>query len=67
MLVRCGSMEQMKACGLTSVKQQLKLKQLLSPQLKAEVPTHAVSVHGKLSMSAIKKLTPEERRLYLMK
>ena len=59
----------MKACGLTTVKQQLKLKCLLSSHLKTEpeVPAHAVSVHGKLSMSAIKQLTPEERQLYLMK
>ena len=60
----------MKACGLRTVKQQLPLKRLLLST--TEVPAHvttakSASGHGKLSMSALKQLTPEEKRLYLMK
>ena len=69
MLAACGSVEQMKACGLRTVKQQLQLKRLLST---TEVPAHittakSASGHGKLSMSTLKQLTPEEKRLYLIK
>lgn len=61
----------MRECGLTTVKQQLTLKKLLpmkeaTPLTSSPIPSRK-SESGKLSMPEIKKLTPEEKHLYLIK
>ena len=72
MLANSGSIEQLRLCGFKTVKQQLHLRKLLSNQSTVTTPTcsstAAVSVKaGKLSMSAIKDMSPEDKHLYLIK
>lgn len=69
MLCKSGTYDQMRACGLATVKQQLRLKKLLSPETEviSISPIPRKSEAGKLSMPAIKSLTAEDRRLYLIK
>ena len=77
-LVQSGSMEQFKYCGFTKVRDQLKLRKLLtgdhepSPSSKSVASmanniTIQVSSNGKLSLAEMKKLTPEEKSVYLIK
>ena len=62
-------MEQMIACGLRTVKQQLQFKKLLShvTEVSAKPEAKPISSHRKLSISAMKVLKPEEKRIYLIK
>lgn len=69
----CATMEQLCACGLKTVKQQLKLKRLVQS---AAIPTSSNSVKPfkdvkeekgrKLTRKEMKCLPPEEKRVYLM-
>ena len=73
MLSSCATMEQLKACGLRTVKQQLLLRKLLSPvqhSVAAASSTPAggtVASNSKLTISAMKAMSEEDRRLYLIK
>ena len=73
-LVLSGNMEQFKCSGFTKVKEQLKLRKLLTGDqepspLSTSVAsmtmpsniTIQVSSNGKLSLAEMKKLTPEEK------
>lgn len=74
-LAQSGTIEQFKSCGFTKVGDQLKLRKLLigdskqssSSKLVGNNVTIQVSSNGKLTLAEMKKLTPEERRVYLMK
>ena len=76
-LAHSGSIDQFKCCGFIKVKDQLKLKKLVlligdsvpssSSKLVGSNVTVNISSNGKLSLAEMKKLTPEERRVYLMK
>ena len=76
LLVLSGNMEQFKCCGFTKVKEQLKLRKLLTRDLEPSpsstsvasmaMPSNItiqVSSNGKLSLAEMKKLTPEEKRI----
>ncbi|KAL5510543.1 hypothetical protein EMCRGX_G006105 [Ephydatia muelleri] len=76
LLCQHGSMEQLKACGLKTVSEQLKLRKLIT--LTLEQPTKAAACDNspapegfggarkKLSLVELMKIPPEEKRLYLM-
>ena len=80
MLTSMGSVEQYKACGLLTVKDQLRLRKLIgkqcqspsqeqssaSDQSSASSTTHATPSRGKLSKKFLQDLTPEDKRVYLM-
>lgn len=82
MLVMMASMEQYKACGLATVKDQMKLRKLIGnlsdPGLSTETSSQSsasqssASSHigmpsgGKLNKKMLKELTPEDKRVYLM-
>ena len=72
----CASVDQLAACGLKTVKQQLALKRLVQS---SSTTTHPMSTANnrvikaerggkarKLTREEIKALPPEERRVYLM-
>ena len=65
-----GSVEQLNLCGLRTVKQQLQLMKLLVPITAAAVasPTTVMpSTSGKLMREEMKKMTPKEKCIYLIK
>ena len=64
MLTTCASVEQWRACGLHTVKQQLYLRKLVSgtsPQLTPTVNSTITSTDGKPTRAAMKAMTEEER------
>ena len=73
MLSSCATMEQLKACGLRTVKQQLLLRKLLSPVQHSVAAASSTPASGtvagtsKLTISAMKAMSEEDRRLYLIK
>ena len=68
MLATSGSIDQMKLCGFKTVNQQLKLRKLIaSPNPSAPQALLAVAKSGKLTLSVIKSLSPEDQKLYLIK
>ena len=72
MLSICASEAQLRACGLRTVKQQLHLRKLVSNMCTHPTPITSTtlastSADSKLTMSAMRAMTPEERWLYLMK
>jgi len=75
MLADNGSMDQLKSCGFIKVKDQLKLQKLLGGDYDSSSKglqltrsnNVTVSSNGKLTLAEMKKLTPEEKRLYLIK
>ena len=69
MLANSGTVEQLKLCGFKTVKQQLHLRKLLlSTNLQSTTPGIPVSAKaGKLTLSAIKDMSPEDKHLYLIK
>lgn len=81
MLTSMGSVEQYKACGLLTVKDQLKLRKLIGQQCQSPSEpqsspsdqssassslTIATPSRGKLSKKFLHDLTPEDKRVYLM-
>lgn len=79
-LANFGSMEQLKACGFATVKQQMRLRKLLlsvpasqsasSTSLPAHSACASAIVHhhtGKLTLGEIKQMSVEEKHLYLIK
>ena len=76
LLCQHGSMEQLKACVLKTVSEQLKLRKLI--KLTLEQPKIAAAFDNspalegfggarkKLSLVELMKIPPEEKRLYLM-
>eukprot|EP00731_Ephydatia_muelleri_P009432 Em0005g18a len=76
LLCQHGSMEQLKACGLKTVSEQLKLRKLITLTLKQPTNTAACDyspapegfggARKKLSLVELMKISPEEKRLYLM-
>ncbi len=74
MLATCGSSEQMQRCGLTKLKDEMKLKKLLLneghsvPQTCVSSSIGATGVADrKLKSSEMKALKPEEKHTYLIK
>ncbi len=81
MVINCATLEQLHACGLKTIKDQMKLQRLfgaLTNELQHTAsPTTSSgtssSTYGtpkgtrKLTLSEMKLLSPEEKRLYLMK
>ena len=75
MLCKTGTTDQLKACGLETVKDQLKLKRLIQGSEKICVVavteqvacgTSCIELNRKLSLSELGKISPEDRRIYLM-
>ena len=75
MLCKTGTIDQLKACGLETVKDQLKLKRLIQGSEKTSVVavteqvacgTSCIELNRKLSLSELGKISPEDRRIYLM-
>ena len=81
MLVTMGSMEQYKACGLATDKDQMKLRKLIgnisgpsagasSPSSASQSSTSSYSgttpSRGKHSKKMLQELTPEDKKVYLM-
>ena len=82
MLVTMGSMEQYKACGLATVKDQMKLRKLIgdlsdpgpstetssqSSASQSSASSHTgTQSRGKLNKKMLKELTLEDKRVYLM-
>ena len=65
-----ASSDQMKECGLVTIRDQLKFKKLLD-QLHSTVTKHSTNVDtnmhgvkGKRTLAQIKKMSAEEKRLY---
>ena len=77
MLTTCASVEQLRACGLRTVKQQLYLRKLVSGMSPPTSTVTAMSpptsimtatvTGNKLTMSAMRAMSEEDRRLYLIK
>ena len=81
MMLTCASMEQLQACGLKTVKAQMHFRKVAgtfmwgsspAPSVRSETSGSSTisstpSRTQKLKMKEIKQLTPEEKRLYLMK
>ena len=71
MLSTCASVEQLRACGLRTIKQQMYLRKLISAtntQMNTcKATTAAACADNKPTMSAMKAMSEEERRLYLIK
>ena len=74
MLVTLGSVEQYKACGLTTIKDQMKLRKLIGSSVSSQSSTSASSSsakvsttpsRGKLTKKFLQDLTPEDKRVYL--
>lgn len=76
-----GSMEQYKACGLATVKDQMKLRKLIgnlsrpsadassqssASQSSTSSYTGTTPSRGKLNKEMLRELTPEDKRVYLM-
>ena len=61
-----GTMEQLSACGLKTIKQQLLFRNLMKSQPVYEVNGSHQSGY-KLSMLALKNMKEEDKRLYLIK
>ena len=76
MLSTMGTVEQFKACGLNTVKDQMKLRKLVGKQAlsaaatssssSASGSTPATASKGKLTKKHLAELTPEDKRVYLM-
>ena len=74
-MVTCASMEQLQACGLKTVKLQMRFRKLTSSAVDSTNSGSTVSgtvsstpTRGrKLTQEGIKALTPEQKRLYLMR
>ncbi|KAL5487226.1 hypothetical protein EMCRGX_G019803 [Ephydatia muelleri] len=75
MLCKTGTTDQLKACGLETVKDQLKLKKLIQGSEKTSVVavteqvacgTSCIELNRKLSLPELGKISPEDRRIYLM-
>ena len=75
MLCKTGTTDQLKACGLETVKDQLKLKKLIQGSEKTSVVavteqvacgTSCMELNRKLPPSELGKISPEDRRIYLM-
>ena len=73
LLAKCGTIEQYKACGLRSIKQQMQLKRLLntdkrelegSSSLEREMSSKKFD--RKLKLLELRTISPEDRRIYLM-
>ncbi|KAL5510478.1 hypothetical protein EMCRGX_G006031 [Ephydatia muelleri] len=73
LLAKCGTIEQYKACGLRSIKQQMQLKRLLntdkrelegSSSLEREMSSKKID--RKLKLLELRTISPEDRRIYLM-
>ncbi|KAL5515074.1 hypothetical protein EMCRGX_G000192 [Ephydatia muelleri] len=73
LLAKCGTIEQYKACGLRSIKQQMQLKRLLntdkrelegSSSLEREMSSKKFD--RKLKLLELRTISPEDRRTYLM-
>ena len=73
----CATMEQLSACGLKGIKQQLKLKRLVASSQGAQGSQGAGTSHHtytdhdserprKLTRKELKLLPPEEKTVYLM-
>lgn len=78
MLASHGSIEQMKACGLKTVRQQMDLKKLISSAVNyhdesssfnsSSLSTTKFNVDDrKLSRKAMQEMTKEEKYIYLIK
>ena len=75
MLASNGSLEQMKACGLKTVRQQMHLKKLISSTAagihgnssSSSTSSATTNVDRKLSLTEIKKMKKEEKYIYLIK
>ena len=73
MLSSCAIMEQLKACGLRTIKQQLLLRKFLSPVQNSTAAANSTPASGtvastsKLTISAMKAMSEEDRWLYLIK
>ena len=75
MLPTSGSVDQFHACGLKTVKQQMKMKKLLLPAnvnpgststCTSSVSDKSPCCSGKLSKIELSGLSPEDKRVYLM-
>ncbi|KAL5506628.1 hypothetical protein EMCRGX_G008324 [Ephydatia muelleri] len=75
MLCKTGTTDQLKACGLETVKDQLKLKKLIQGSEKTSVVavteqvacgTSCIELNRKLSLPELGKISPEDRRIYHM-
>ena len=68
MLSTSGTIEQLKACGFTTVKQQMMLKRLLSTTAPASgsITPVASSRVRKLKKKEINDLSPQDKSVYLM-
>ena len=72
MLSSSGTQDQYKACGLRTVKDQMKLRKLLGPHNVSPHPQSSCSsagtttTGGKLSLKEMKILSPEDKQVYLM-
>lgn len=75
MLADNGSVDQLKSCGFIKIKDQLKLRKLLGSYNDSfskgkhlmQSSNITISSNGKLTLAEMKKLSPDEKRLYLMK
>ena len=69
MLAEQGSVEQLKECGLTTIKHQMKLKKFLQsipPPPPAFLPT-PVTTPTPSTKAELSKFPPEEKQTYLIK
>lgn len=71
LLSSSGSVDQLRACGFKTIKEQLKLKKLLSeeptqPSMAMDVKPNYKST-SKLTLSEMKCMSPDDKRLYLSK
>ena len=76
MLANTGTVEQLKLCGFKTLKQQLLLRKLLvssssaTPSSTPSAPaalSPGTSTGGKLTLSAMKTMSSEDKQLYLIK
>lgn len=68
MLANQGSLEQMQACGLKTVRQQMHLKKLASSAVSGDTSSSTTNVDDcKLSIAAMKQMKKEEKYIYLIK
>ena len=78
LLASSGGIDQLRACGFTKIKDQLKLRNLAAepPQDKGGILMYGssssnqhsnIGKSGKLSMAQIKQLSPVDKLLYLSK
>lgn len=73
MLGTSGSSEQLKRCGLKTLKEEMKLKRMILEMGTSSKPSQQIvsscasTADRKLKSSEMKQLVPEEKRTYLIK